>query len=83
MDYSYNPMLALAVMVTDHPGEYKKKHNAHLIPVPAEEPVAETPVPEEVTEETKEEPVEEPVEEPPAPKKTSRKKAAATVEAEA
>ena len=28
MDYSYNPMLALAVMVTDHPGEYKKKGNS-------------------------------------------------------
>lgn len=28
MDYSYNPMLALAVMVTDHPSEYKKKGNS-------------------------------------------------------
>ena len=55
------------------------RHNAHLIPVPAEEPVAETPEPEEAAEETEEEPVEEPA---PAPKKTSRKKAATTTEAE-
>ena len=55
------------------------KHNAHLIPVPAEEPEAETPEPEEAVEETEEEPVEEPA---PAPKKTSRKKAATTTEAE-
>ena len=54
------------------------KHNAHLIPMPDPEPEAETPEPEEAVEGTEEEPVEESA---PAPKKTSRKKAA-TAEAE-